>query len=300
MNTRVPLGFLCVHLLFEYLRIHDMVPILDMIKIQTVFFAIFVVVVIRQVSQSKGRAAPQTRLLLAFLGLAFAQVPLATNWFYAYRFGYDLGLTLIGYAAIAYIPRDERDLKTLLAWLVTIHVYVATVGIRGYSDNQFTEAGYTSTGSLGAYFLGDENDAGLALLIALPLAVYLFRQARAAWSRLFWGVGALLFLITIVFTFSRGAFVGLVGMALWWILTSKKRGQAIGALVLAGLLVSAVAPREYWARMETITDTDQGTAQIRQNYWAAARRMFAASPIWGVGGDNGGVLMPENGLEFPE
>jgi O-antigen ligase len=300
VNTRVPLGFLCVHLLFEYLRIHDMVPILDMIKIQTVFFAIFVVIVIRQVSQSKGRAAPQTRLLLAFLGLALAQVPLATNWFFAWTFGYGLGLTLIGYAAIAYIPRDERDLKTLLAWLVTIHVYVATVGIRGYSDNQFTESGYISTGSLGAYFLGDENDAALALLIALPLAVYLFRQARAAWSRLCWGVGALLLFITVVFTFSRGAFVGLVGMALWWILTSKKRGRAIGALVLAGLLMFGVAPRQYWSRMETITDTDQGTAQTRQNYWAAARRMFADSPIWGVGGNNGQVLLPEYALEFPD
>jgi len=300
VNTRVPLGFLCVHLLFEYLRIHHVVPILAMIKIQTVFFVIFVVVVIRQVSQSKGRAAPQTRLLLAFLGLAFAQVPLATNWFFAWRFGYDLGLTLIGYAAIAYIPHDERDMKTFLAWLVTIHVYLATIGIRGYSGNEFTESGYTSTGSIGGSFLGDENDAALALLIALPLAIYVFRQARAAWSRLCWGVGALLLLITVVFTFSRGAFVGLVVMALWWILTSKKRGQAIGALVLAGLLMFAVAPPEYWARMETITQTDEGTAQLRQNYWAAARRMFASSPIWGVGGDNGQVLMPEYALEFPE
>jgi putative inorganic carbon (hco3(-)) transporter len=66
------------------------------------------------------------------------------------------------------------------------------------------------------------------------------------------------------------------------------------------LLIFAVAPPEYWARMETIKKTDEGTAQLRQNYWLAARRMFADSPIWGVGGGNGQVLMPEYALEFSD
>ena len=300
VDSRVPLGFLCAFLVFEYLRPQDLIPLLGKTRIQTVFFALFVIVVFQQVSRSKEPTAPQFRLFLGFVALAFAQVPLvATNWFYALQFAYSLALILIGCAAIAYIPRNEQDLKTFLGWLIAIHVCLAVLGIRGYSGNQFNDSGYTSTGGIGGWFLGDENDAALAMIVALPLALYLFRQATTAGARLGWGMGGLLILMTVVFTFSRGGFLGLLAIALWGILTTKKRVQVIGALALAALLLFAVAPDEYWARMRTITDTEEGTAKIRQNYWAAARRMFADSPIWGVGGDNGARLDARVLLRLP-
>jgi len=299
-TSRLPLTFLCLHLIFEYLRIHDIVPILGKIKIQTVFLALFVLVVARQLGTAKERLAPQSRLLLGFLVLAFVTFPLATNWYYAFYFAYSIALTLVGYFAIVYILGSERDLRTFLAWLVGIHIYLATTGIRGYSASQFDERGYASTGVVGGYFLGDENDVALALNIALPLAMYLFRQARTTWSRVCWGAGIAAMLITIVFTFSRGGFVGLVAMALYWALSSsRKRSEAIGALAVAAIVVIAVAPPEYWARIETITATEEGTAGLRQDAWAAARRMFMDSPIWGVGGHNTGVLMPTYAYEVP-
>lgn len=52
--------------------------------------------------------------------------------------------------------------------------------------------------------------------------------------------------------------------------------------------------------METITEIDSGTAQVRRNNWAAARRMFYDSPIWGVGGHNFGVLLPDYAIEYSE
>src|SRR5207247_1498393 len=107
-------------------------------------------------------------------------------------------------------------------------------------------------------------------------------------------------LVTVVFTFSRGGFVGLAAMALYWVATTRKKGKAIGTLVAAAIVVTAVAPPQYWARIETITQTEEGTAQLRQYYWAAARRMFLRSPLWGVGGNNTGVLMPEYAYEFPQ
>ena len=283
VTSRLPLTFLCVSLLFEYLRIHDMIPILGKLKIQTVFLALFILVVVRQIREAKVRLAPQSRLFLGFLGLAFITLPLATNWFYAYQFAYVIALTLVGHFAVVYILRSEQDLRTFLAWLVGIHIYLAT-----------------KMGA-GGYFLGDENDFSLALNIALPLAIYLFRQARTTWSRVCWGVGIAAMLITIVFTFSRGGFIGLAAMALYWAVTSKKKSEAIGALALATMLVIAVAPPEYWERIQTITGTEDPTRtrEQRENFWAAARRMFVASPIWGVGGGNFGVLLPDYAYEIP-
>lgn len=286
--ARLPLTFLCVLLLFEYLRIHDMIPILGQLKIQTAFLALLALVVVTQLRKAKVSSAPQSRLFLGFLALAFVTFPLATNWFYAYQFAYALALTLVGYFAIVYILRSEQDLRTFLAWLIGIHIYLA--------------ARYGGRGSAGGgYFLGDENDFSLALNIALPLAMYLFRQAQTTRSRVCWGVGAGSILIAIVLSFSRGGFVGLVAMALYWAVTSKKKREAIGALVLAAMLVIAVAPPDYWERIQTITGDEDptGTREQRENYWAAARRMFMASPIWGVGGRNFGVLLPEYAYEIP-
>jgi len=114
-TSHLPLTLLCLSLLFEYLRIHDIVPILGKLKIQTAFLALFVIVVVRQVSTAKSRLAPQSRLLLGFLALALVTFPLATNWFYAYQFAYAIALTLVGYFAIVYILRSEGDLRTFLA-----------------------------------------------------------------------------------------------------------------------------------------------------------------------------------------
>jgi O-antigen ligase len=213
-------------------------------------------------------------------------------------FAYSLCLTLIGYFAIAHLIQNERDLKRFLALLVGIHIYLSTKGILGFSRSTYNQYGYASTGEVGGSFLADENDLALALNLVLPLAIYLFRQAPSLPSRLFWGAGVLAILFTTVFTFSRGGFVGLTMMAIYWVATSRYKGRAIGGLVLALALVLAVAPPQYWQRMETILETDTGTARIRQDSWAAARRMFLESPIWGVGGNNFAVLFPDYALEF--
>src|SRR5262249_10207548 len=145
-----------------------------------------------------ARLAPQSRLFLGFVALAIVTFPLATNWFRAYQFANALALTLIGHFGIVCILRSEQELKTFLTWLIGIHVVLAARGIRGYSGSQFDAKGYTSTGTVGGYFLGDENDLALALNIALPLAIYLFRQARTTRSRVVWGVGIAALLMTIV------------------------------------------------------------------------------------------------------
>jgi O-antigen ligase len=279
------LNFLCIYLLFDYLRIHDMIPILGKLRFPLVFAVVLLLIVAREIRGTKVRVPRQSRLLLGFLALAFFTVPLATNWFYAYQFAYLIAVTLVGHFAIVFILRSEQDLRTFLAWLVGIHIFLA--------------ARYQG-GQAGGYFLADENDFSLALNIAWPLAIYLFRQASTTRSRVCWGVGIGAMLTAIVFSSSRGGFVGLVAIALYWVLTSRKKGEAIGALALATILVMAVAPPEYWTRIQTITDANDESAVGRKQFWAAARREFMSSPIWGVGGGNFGVLLPDYADDFPE
>lgn len=288
--SRVALAFLLFHLFFEYLRLHEILPILGTLKIQTVIFAGLLVIVIIETAKAGVRLARQSWLLLGFLGLAGFTILLAHNQFFAYKFAYGITLTLIGYFAITHVLKNQRDVKIFLCTLVGIHVFI---GIK----RVLAGPGF---GRVGGYILGDGNDLALAMVVVLPFALYLFRQTRSLPARMVWGGGSVAILLSIIFTSSRGGFVGLVMMTVYWIMTSRNKSKAIASLVLAGGLVIAVAPSEYWARIETIKDTDSGTAQIRRDSWTAARRMFYDSPIWGVGGHNFGVRHPEYALEYSE
>src|SRR5207247_3283929 len=104
------LTVLCLHLIFEYLRIHQIFPILAELNIQTVFFALLVLVVIAQLGKERVRLDRQSRALLCFLSLMIFTFPLATTWFYAYKFAYSVALTMVGYFAITSILPNERDL----------------------------------------------------------------------------------------------------------------------------------------------------------------------------------------------
>jgi len=295
---RLAVSILLFFLLFEYLRIHDILPILDELKIQTAVFVALLLIVIAETARGRVRLTRQSWLLLGFLGLAVFTILTATNGYYAYVFAYGLTLTLVGYFAITHILQNERDLKRFLSLLVGIHIYLAIKGILGYMQSD--ASGFVTIGDVGTSFLGDENDVALAMILILPLCIYLLRQTRSLPARLFWAAGSLAVLLTLIFTFSRGAFVGLVAMVLFWVMTSQNKRKAIGGLVLAATLLIAVAPSQYWARIETITETQSGTAQLRRNNWAAARRMFYDSPIWGVGGHNFGVLLPDYAIEYSE
>jgi len=286
-------AILFLYPLFEYLRIHEIFPILGALNLQTAILAVLFAIIIIETAKGGVRRSQQTSFLLGFFGLTVFTIFTAINQYWAYQFAYGLALILIGYFAITHLLRNERDLKGFLSLLVGIHVYLSVKGIQGYGQTQFDQFGYASTGQVGGYFLSDENDLALAMVIILPLGIGLFRQARSLPGRIFWGIGSGMILLTVIFTFSRGGFLGLAAMGLYWVITSKNKVKAISAFVLAGALVMAVAPSEYWSRMETIKETDQGTALGRRNAWGAARRMFYDSPIWGVGGYNAGILLPD-------
>ncbi len=228
---RAALGLLLGYLIFEYLRLHQIWPILGKLKIQTAIFGALLLIVIFETAKGGVRFTRQSWLLLGFLSLAVFTILTAANNYYAYRFAYELTLILIGYFAITHILQNERDLRKFLSLLVGIHMYLAVKGILVYAQTEFDYSvhsyGYASTGKVGGSFLGDENDIALAMILILPLCIYLFRQARSLPVRLFWGAGSVAIFLTILFTFSRGGFVGLAAMMVYWAMTSQNKGKAI-------------------------------------------------------------------------
>lgn len=163
-----------------------------------------------------------------------------------------------------------NDKHKLVALVWTIALSLGYWGIKG---------GIFSLATFGAYriwgpektFIGGNNEIGLALLVNLPLFYFLFVHATHKWVKR--GLLAAMFfcLCAVVFTYSRGAFLGLIATSgfLWW-KSDKKLPMAILGIIL---IIAAIPfiPQELYDRLETIkTYKADRSAMGRINAWTTA------------------------------
>jgi probable O-glycosylation ligase (exosortase A-associated) len=92
---------------------------------------------------------------------------------------------------------------------------------------------------------------------------------------------------SVLFSFSRGAFVGFIAtVGYLWIKSSKKVAAAAGLTAFVVLFL-AVMPQAYWERIESIRGyKTEGSAQGRLDAWTGALEMLHDHPLVGVGADN--------------
>lgn len=99
-------------------------------------------------------------------------------------------------------------------------------------------------------------------------------------------LGILVFLcLGVVFTKSRGGFIGFIAIALGVIFYSKNRKKTI--IILAGvfIIILPFAGQDYISRMSTITDGISASRSSKARYWGLRHgiTMMIKRPILGVG-----------------
>jgi hypothetical protein len=270
---RGPLGYpiilLIVHLVIEYGR-----PAYPM-KIPLV---VSVVLFFSWLAQPKKRWPPQLICFLLFLVVIAAMGPFAVNSFSIFSGFQLMAVELLCICTpLMFFVNSLRKLHVYLgAWLV-VFSYLAVYGL--------LHGGQGPGGHI-----GDENDLALALNMAIPVAFAFVTTARSALVRGASAVAFLLMVGTVCVTFSRGGFLGLIAVLLYCLFVMMRR-KAL-APVFVGVAVAALllAPQSYRDRLNSIVGeaqgTEHGTGELRQEFWAIARRMYAANPVLGVGLDN--------------
>lgn len=140
--------------------------------------------------------------------------------------------------------------------------------------------------------LGGANGAGLALNIVLPMLLYLGREEKNVWLRRLLYVTFLFSIPAVLFTYSRGAVLGLAAVLL--VLAGKAKRTVWAAVGLAAAYVFVVnfAPPGWFERMDTIRHYEQdGSAMARLDAWYIAWRLALDRPWLGAG--FGAVAEPE-------
>jgi len=171
-----------------------------------------------------------------------------------------------------------------IRWLLTvIALSVGYYGIKGGIWVIATGGVYSVQGP-DAGFMTMANGIGIGLLMVVPIMLALMREHPHKWQRWGFGLAAGLSTLSIVFTYSRGALLGLAASASFMFMRSKRKlliALAFAPVIFAGILW---APDKLFERAETIGTYEQdNSAMQRIHTWIVAWNIALDSPITGAG-----------------
>lgn len=290
VSARLGFVFTLIYLIFEYGRPQDQISQLSAIRPGLILISILVVLLSINWHRLRMAASPQTTRMLLILFLLALHTPFAANIGRAFGATETFFLYLVILISIIVFVDTLARLRIFVTCLIFLMIYLAVNGILG-------------AGAAGSSFLLDENDFALLMNMMLPFGVFLFAYERNPKTKLFYLIGSLLCIGSVIASFSRGGFIGLlvVAFAVW--LTSSRKilllsVAGVMALVIVNLPIThtgtLVAGSTYWEEMTTITQEDgkDFNKESRVEYWKSAWEMFKDHPL-GVGPQNFGVLISD-------
>jgi O-antigen ligase len=205
-------------------------------------------------------------VVIAALGLLF--MPIAASPEHSIYMLTDIYLkTVIIFIMMVNLIDSRRRIFSLWKLVVVCGAALGVGAIRSYMKGEFSMKGLRIEGLVGGMF-ENPNDLATALDILLPFAVALTLISKG-FARLFFLCCAAVLALGVLFTLSRGGFLG-------WI------------ALICGILL-AVMPGGYGARIATIFNTEQdqtGSAQLRRELLERAASIAINRPIVGVGMGN--------------
>ena len=131
--------------------------------------------------------------------------------------------------------------------------------------------------------VADNNALGLALLMALPFFFYLAKTESNRYLKWFLALAFVGCIPAIFFTYSRGAFLGLLALGACMFLQSKQKLVLIPVVLLVFLFGAFLAPQKWRDRISESTDTHEASAQSRLNAWTYSWNLAKAHPVMGGG-----------------
>jgi O-antigen ligase len=220
--------------------------------------------------------------LIALVGFSTVEL----TWFMR-MFGIPLGLfVLLRRAALS-----TREVHAMCLIVASLAIYVALISVFEAFGWYFLivppwirDAPEFGTGRVGGLSMHSEWNA---LVISLAFCVLLLRlNLKQIRSSVGWLIGGGVCLVAIYFTYTRGAWLGLVvgGVPLFWQM-SAMRGVTVRrrALFVAFMLGFTILVVFFPSDILQARVSDTGTMYFRLHIWAAGLRLAAEHPLLGVG-----------------
>jgi hypothetical protein len=271
--------------LVDLARIQNLLPIASLYPGTVIISMMLIALIKRADSICINR---HFKLMIVFTTLLWLLVPVADNSRYAFNTALALSLILISCLCIKAYIVTKYNVHQLYSMLFTITFYL--------SLHTLAHAGRGPGGCV-----EDENDVALFINTIIPIGLYLWSVNTGA-KRWIYLTGSSLMIAAVFATRSRGGFLGLAVMAIFYILRTKRKLIHISfisivfilfATIISNFTTTATSGRgNYFDGIATMKDTNDNTSQERLWSWVAAFEMFKDNPL-GVGGNNFQVRFPE-------
>ena len=227
--------------------------------------------------------------LWSVLGAANAESP-EHAWYYVTQMGKILLPFLVGLTS----ARSAADLKKL-AWVIII-----CEGYVCFEMNMWYFSGYNYLWYVG--FGGvDNNSAAIGFVTAFGVTAFMFLHEPTLWKKaVLLGIGGLI-LHAIQFSFSRGAMLATIIMAVTAFLiirkTTKHYVMFAGAIVAGLALAGPTVYERFLETFETKGGRHEASAQSRLELWKDCAEVLMRDPIMGCGPDHWPLLAHKFGWE---
>jgi putative inorganic carbon (HCO3(-)) transporter len=165
------------------------------------------------------------------------------------------------------LVKSARDIHRL-AWVLAV-----SIGFYGVKGGIFTlrNGGGARVWGPDGTFIGDNNAIALALIMLIPLMLFLRQHSARRWVRHGLAAAMLLSALAALGAYSRGALLAIGAMAAVLWLKSRNKSAMGAMLVVAAPLLLAFMPPEWSLRMESINNYQgDASAQGRINAWGMA------------------------------
>jgi putative inorganic carbon (hco3(-)) transporter len=169
---------------------------------------------------------------------------------------------------------------------ITVWIIAASIAFYGVKGGVFTVLSGGQQHVLGppGTFIGGSNEIAFAIIIVLPLLWYVWHITTHRWLKFGLLVAAVLCVLSVFGSQSRGALLALVAMlGMLWLKSSNK--FVTGTLGLVALAMAlAFMPHEWVERMENIPNYQEDASALgRINAWRFAFNLASDHPIVGGG-----------------
>ncbi len=181
-------------------------------------------------------------------------------------------------AAITAVMVTRHRLHMLV---LTICAAFGFIGVKEGLIFLLTAGGHKVEGILS---VGDNNSLATALLMVVPLMFYLSRYSAMRFVRIGLLAAMGLCLVTVVATYSRGGFVGLLILGAFMVKNSRNRFGSLVLVLLGGALIWGLAPDSWFERLNTIREAgDDSSFMGRVNAWKISVLVALDHPLLGGG-----------------
>ncbi|HEX8145414.1 MAG TPA: O-antigen ligase family protein [Pyrinomonadaceae bacterium] len=228
-------------------------------------------------------------LLLCVLALVSMVPPIdrAVAWSY---FSDVFAKIVIMFIVMVNVARTEWRLKGLMLLALVAGCVTSWIAIVDYRTGNFGFEGYR-VGTLNHGMFSNPDDVGLHLVMMIPITIALMLSSRSLLKKLIYGAATLLMTAGTIFTFSRGAFLGLLGavVVLGWKFGRRNKLVFFALFFLFLVVFLIFAPGHYATRLLSIFDHSLdpvGSASARQALLLRSTYIMLRHPLLGVGFNN--------------